>query len=75
MYPFVLLLYPVKKMTIPQKNFYNLDRAQEVGLHQLTVFILRYILYSVSLHKIHPQNICRNSYYNWMPEQLLKKSN
>ena len=47
MSPFVLLLYPVKKMTIPQKNFYNLDRAQEVGLHLLTVFILRYILCSV----------------------------
>ena len=70
MYPFVLLLYPVKKMTIPQKNFYNLDRAQEVGLHQLTAFILRYILYSVSLHKIHQKIFvgtriaigCPNSY-------------
>ena len=34
------------------------------------------ILYSVSLHKkLHHKNICRNSYCNWMPEQLLKKFN
>ena len=58
MYPFVLLLYPAKKMKIPLKSFYNLDHAQEVGPHQLTVFILRYILlYSVDYIKNTSQKI------------------